>query len=166
MIKAIVNGHAPHEIVHQNGSWTLDGSAVQYDAQALPGGGYSIIYNGKSYIAHLVEQIPETKTVVLQIGSHRFEVQLEEPLDRLLAAMGIQEAGSRKINDVKAPMPGLILKILVEPGQSISKGEPLLVLEAMKMENVFKAAADAVVKEIRVAEKDAVEKGQVLLVLE
>jgi biotin carboxyl carrier protein len=166
MIKAIVNGQAPHEIVHQNGTWSLNGSPVEYDAQALPNGGYSIIYNGKSYIAHLVEHNAETKMVVLQIGSQRFEVQLEEPLDRLLAAMGIQETGSRKINDVKAPMPGLILKILVEAGQAISKGEPLLVLEAMKMENVFKAASDAVVKEIRVSEKDAVEKGQVLLVLE
>jgi biotin carboxyl carrier protein len=63
-------------------------------------------------------------------------------------------------------MPGLILKILVTPGQAIKKGDPVLILEAMKMENVFKATVDAVVKEIKVAERTAVEKGEVLVILE
>jgi biotin carboxyl carrier protein len=63
-------------------------------------------------------------------------------------------------------MPGMVLKVLVTPGQAIQKGDPVLILEAMKMENVFKAAADAVVKEIKVSERTAVEKGEVLIVLE
>jgi biotin carboxyl carrier protein len=73
---------------------------------------------------------------------------------------------ARKVNDIKAPMPGLVLKVLVTPGQAIKKGDPVLILEAMKMENVFKATSDATVKEIKVAELTAVEKGEVLIVLE
>ncbi|MNS88855.1 Methylmalonyl-CoA carboxyltransferase 1.3S subunit [compost metagenome] len=62
-------------------------------------------------------------------------------------------------------MPGLILKVLVTEGQAIKKGEPVLILEAMKMENVFKAPGDAVVKAIRIEERQAVEKGEVLIEL-
>ena len=60
-------------------------------------------------------------------------------------------------------MPGLVLKILVQPGDQVKKGEPLLVLEAMKMENVFKASDDVTIKEINVVEKQAVEKGNELI---
>jgi biotin carboxyl carrier protein len=80
--------------------------------------------------------------------------------------MGIKDALTHKVNDIKSPMPGLVLKVLVAPGQAIRKGDPVLVLEAMKMENVFKSATDAVVKAIKVTPGTAVEKGEVLIVLE
>jgi biotin carboxyl carrier protein len=60
-------------------------------------------------------------------------------------------------------MPGLIVKLLVAVGDTVKQGEPLLILEAMKMENVFKAAADVTIKEIKVSEKQSVEKGQLLM---
>jgi biotin carboxyl carrier protein len=63
-------------------------------------------------------------------------------------------------------MPGMILKVLVEPGQQISKGDGLLILEAMKMENVLKASTDATVKSIKAIERTAVEKGAILIELE
>jgi biotin carboxyl carrier protein len=63
-------------------------------------------------------------------------------------------------------MPGLILKVAVTQGQFVKKGESLIVLEAMKMENVFKASADCIIKEIKVQEKQAVEKGQELITFE
>jgi biotin carboxyl carrier protein len=63
-------------------------------------------------------------------------------------------------------MPGMILKVLVEPGQLINKGDGLLILEAMKMENVLKASGTATVKSIKVDERTAVEKGAVLIELE
>ena len=72
-------------------------------------------------------------------------------------------ATASKVNELKAPMPGLIVAIRVQPGQVVQKGDPLLVLEAMKMENILKAPADAVVKAIRVGLRDNVQKGQVLI---
>ena len=63
---------------------------------------------------------------------------MKEPVDLLLEQLGMQQSRVRKVNQLKAPMPGLVVRILVEEGQTIKAGEPLLVLEAMKMENVFK----------------------------
>ncbi|QEH43783.1 acetyl-CoA carboxylase biotin carboxyl carrier protein subunit [Chitinophaga sp. XS-30] len=166
MIKAIVNGAQPFEITSPADGISCNGRKTEWSAEALPSGGYSILMDGKSYVAEVVRTDRDTKTVTLQLGQRLFEVKLEEPMDRLLAAMGISEASSRKLNDIKAPMPGMVLKVLVSPGQAISKGDPVLILEAMKMENVFKAPSDAVVKEVKVTERKAVEKGEVLIVLE
>lgn len=80
--------------------------------------------------------------------------------------MGLNNTLQHKINQIKSPMPGMVLDILVRPGQKLAKGDPVLVLEAMKMENVFKAPEDSVVKEIKVKEKTVVEKGQILIALE
>lgn len=156
----------PFEITSEGNEISCDGKKAAWSAEALPSGGYSILMDGKSYVAQVVKTDPEARTVTLQLGQDVFEVKLEEPMDRLLAAMGISGASSRKLNDIKAPMPGMVLKVLVSPGQAISKGDPVLILEAMKMENVFKAPSDAVVKEVKVTERKAVEKGEILIVLE
>jgi biotin carboxyl carrier protein len=60
-------------------------------------------------------------------------------------------------------MPGLVLRVLVEPGQKVTKGEPLLVLEAMKMENMIKAPGDAIVSSVKAQLGQAVEKNQILI---
>ncbi|MGN7723815.1 biotin/lipoyl-containing protein [Chitinophaga sp. 22620] len=169
MIKATVNGGQPFEITPAGpgaGNVECNGKQVSWSAEALPSDGFSILMDGKSFVAQVVKIDRDTKTVSLQINQALYDVALEEPMDRLLASMGISEASSRKINEIRAPMPGMVLKVLVTPGQAIQKGDPVLILEAMKMENVFKAAADAVVKEIKVSERTAVEKGEVLIVLE
>jgi biotin carboxyl carrier protein len=87
-------------------------------------------------------------------------------VDLLLERLGMKNVGVKKVNNLKAPMPGLISKLLVKEGDEIKQGEPLLVLEAMKMENVFKAVADVKIKAIKVSEKQAVEKGAELITFE
>lgn len=165
MIKAIVNGKSSFT-VNQGAQLTCNDKVVDWSGVQLPNGDFSIIMDGRSYIAQVLKIDKETKMVQLQIEQQVYEVAIEEPIDQLLASMGIKDALVKKINDIKAPMPGLVLKVLVTPGQAIKKGDPVLILEAMKMENVFKSATDAVVKEIRVKERTAVEKGEVLIVLE
>jgi biotin carboxyl carrier protein len=93
-------------------------------------------------------------------------ITLKEPIDQLLSQMGLDMKAMHKAESVKAPMPGLVLKVLVEAGQQIQKGDGLLVLEAMKMENIIKATGSATVKVIKVTERTAVEKGTVLIELE
>lgn len=165
MIKASVNETAAFNVDIAS-QVTCNGAAVDWSAVSLPNGNYSVIMDNQSFLVQLRKVDRDTKTVSLQIAGQVFDVKLEEPIDQLLAAMGIKDAMGRKVNDIKAPMPGLVLKVLVTPGQSIKKGDPVLILEAMKMENVFKATADAVVKAIKVTERTAVEKGQVLIILE
>lgn len=173
MIKATIAGQAPFEISFPTAGGGDNALAVSvgdeqlsWDAKPLPGGGFSIILNNKSYLAQVLKVDRAAKIATVAVNGSHFEVAIEEPMDRLLTAMGIKNASANKVNDIKAPMPGLVLQVLVSPGQAIKKGDPVLVLEAMKMENVFKASTDAVVKEVKVSPKKAVEKGEVLVVLE
>jgi biotin carboxyl carrier protein len=82
---------------------------------------------------------------------------------RSLAGAGDQR---RAAGVLKAPMPGLVVRVQVQPGEKVVAGDPLVVLEAMKMENELKAGAPGVVKSVRVAPGEAVEKGQVLVEFE
>jgi biotin carboxyl carrier protein len=166
MIKAIVNGDLSFKIGTEERSVICNDQPVNWSDLSLSGGNHSIILEGRSYVAQVMKIDRDTKMVTIAINQQEYEVAIEEPIDQLLAEMGMKDALSRKVNDLKAPMPGLVLKVLVEPGQLIKKGDPVLILEAMKMENIFKAAADAVVKEIKVRERTAVEKGEVLVILE
>ncbi|MDB5143897.1 MAG: gcdC, partial [Mucilaginibacter sp.] len=68
-----------------------------------------------------------------------------------------------KVSEIKAPMPGLVLKLFVSEGTEVKKGDNLFILEAMKMENIIKSPADVTVKTVKIKPGDKVEKGQVLL---
>jgi biotin carboxyl carrier protein len=90
-------------------------------------------------------------------------MKVQNRLDELMEKMGFADAASKKMAELKAPMPGLVLALKASEGQEIKKGEPLLVLEAMKMENIIKASADVVVKTIKVKQGQAVEKNEVMM---
>jgi acetyl/propionyl-CoA carboxylase alpha subunit len=144
-------------------SITLNGQPFAWDIAALGGGHYHVLYQGKSYNAELLAADYEAKTFVLRINGQRIELQAKDRFDQLLDRMGLSNATAAKVNELKAPMPGLIVAIRVEPGQVVQKGDPLLVLEAMKMENILKAPADGVIGSIRVELRANVTKGQVLV---
>lgn len=129
-------------------------------------GRFHILHEGKSYHAEVVEVIPTTRQFVLKINGVRFSVKVADHYDRLVEQLGLHTGSSHKANIVKAPMPGLVLNLIAEAGQTVSKGDPLLILEAMKMENVIKAAGDGKVKSIHVQQGAAVVKGQLLLEME
>jgi biotin carboxyl carrier protein len=77
--------------------------------------------------------------------------------------LGLDNIAAKKINDIKAPMPGMVLNILVGEGQQVKKGDSLLVLEAMKMENVLKSPTDGMIKKVVAIKGTAVEKNQLLI---
>lgn len=77
--------------------------------------------------------------------------------------MGIEDGAGSQSRELRAPMPGKVLEILVEEGQSVEEGDAMLVLEAMKMENVLRAGTAGVVSAIGVKEGSAVEKEAVLI---
>lgn len=102
------------------------------------------------------------KTFTLSIQNKIYEVCVKDKYDMLLEQMGMNASSSMKLNHLKAPMPGLVLKIMANEGETIAKGTPLLILEAMKMENVLKCPTDAKIKTIKIKAGDAVEKNQIL----
>lgn len=139
---------------------------IDWDIQTIKKDTFHIIKNHQSYKAEIIDADLESKKVHLKINGKIFEVEVKDKMDLLLEKLGMSSQLTRKVNDIKAPMPGLVLDIKVKPGDTIQKGEGVIVLEAMKMENLLKSPGDGVVKSIDVKEGEAVEKNQVLINLE
>lgn len=166
MLSVTVNEGNTYSVAEQEGAWTINDAAKSWDVSFLPNGLISILYNGKSYTGILEQIDRKAKEVTVRVNGQIYKAAIKEPIDQLLSTMGLDLKAMQKAEPVKAPMPGLVLRVLVTPGQQINKGDGLLVLEAMKMENVLKAAGPATVKAIKVSERTAVEKGTVLIELE
>lgn len=103
------------------------------------------------------------KTATLLYNNQKYSAKITEPMDELLKSMGLENALVQKISEVKAPMPGLVLDVLVSPGDSVEVGQKILVLEAMKMENAIKSPTAGVVASINVSKGQAVDKNYVLI---
>ncbi len=165
MFQIIVNKNA-YNVSCDDNQYTLNDANVNLDISEQANGLISVLVENKSYTA-IVEKIDKkSKEVTLKINGHNYTVSIKEPIDQLLNKMGLDLKANQKAEPIKAPMPGMILKILVEVGQKIEKGDGLIILEAMKMENILKASATATVKSIKIAEKTVVEKGTVLIEME
>jgi biotin carboxyl carrier protein len=162
MYKAFTNGKV-FEIASDDGSWVVNGSPLDWDVAMLGGGHFHLLYKGKGYNAEIIKIDRESKTVDLQINGRRYSVQLRDKFDLLLEKMGMSNTGASKINVVKAPMPGMIIDLRVKVGQSVKAGDALLVLEAMKMENIIKAQGEGTVKQLKIKKGDTVEKNQPLI---
>ena len=106
------------------------------------------------------------KTVELTLNGRSYTVTLADGVDQLVERLGFAAAATEQRKDVHAPMPGLVLEVMVAPGTEVAPGDPLMILEAMKMENVLKATAAGVVRDVRVSQGDAVEKKQLLIEIE
>jgi biotin carboxyl carrier protein len=125
-----------------------------------------VVFQNQSYTALVHKINKEEKTVELTVGIKKFTLKLADDKDRLLKSLGFDKLLQKNIANLKAPMPGLVLKIIANVGDEVKKGEPLLILEAMKMENMIKAPADVKIKQIAVSEKQAVDKNQLLVEFE
>ncbi len=169
MFTATVNDQTTYRVRFEKDQPILNDVPVDWDIVRLSDRNsgtlnhYSILWGGRSFTAEVVSVDAGTKTVTVLINGKRQVVQLKDRFDLLLEQMGMGQAATAKVADLKAPMPGLIVGLMAEAGQAVHKGDTLLILEAMKMENTLKAAAGATIKTIRVKPGDRVEKGQVLV---
>ena len=126
---------------------------------------FSMVRNGRSHRVLVLKEDRENNSIRLRVGAHTYTVQLQDDRSRLMHTLGLDKA-TAQVKEIKAPMPGLVLNILVRAGESVKKNDPVLVLEAMKMENLIKAPGDAVVAKIQAEKGKAVEKGQILVSFE
>ncbi len=154
------------EIDSQNGQLFLDNEAFPISLIPIGHGAFKVMIANEELIADIVRIDVEQKQVVLRIKNKRYTVNIQEPIDLMIEQLGVNIKKAKKVNNLKAPMPGLVTKLLVSEGDEVKQGEPLLILEAMKMENVFKAASDVKIKALRVTERQAVDKGEELIAFE
>jgi len=145
-------------------SFEVNGKAVVIDAFSPGKNTLHILYNSNSYNAELIEYRAEDKTAVVKVNNALYEIKLKDETDDLLERLGIGKS-QQKAQQIKAPMPGKVIDIKVKEGDSVNKGDGLLVLEAMKMENIIKAPEAAVIKKIRATKGKAVEKNEILIEL-
>ena len=124
------------------------------------------IYKVGSDVIEVIDINYDLKTIKFRHNHNNHTVQYKNNLDLTLDKMGIKRSFDAINTDVKAPMPGKVLQVLVNSGDQVKKGDPLLILEAMKMENVLKSDSDCTIKEVNVSALENVEKNQLLIELD
>src|SRR5437870_3372862 len=141
--------------------------AMSSQLQSNIGGQYSLLIAGKSYeiLAHRVTKPDVTgyRYEVLVAGQ-RFEITVEDEREKALTG-SIHSAHESGEALVRAPMPGLVLGLPMEPGANVERGQTVVILEAMKMENDLASPITGKVKEIRVNKGQTVNQGDVLVVV-
>ena len=165
MFKAKISGKE-YAVEPVDSGYLVYGKEVKTDIIETGKGRFHVLKDHQSYSAEIVSFDKDSKTVVIRINSNTYTVDVKDRYDELLRQMGIDGGAGKKVNDIKAPMPGMVLNVMVESGQEIKKGDALVVLEAMKMENILKSPADGIVRKILVTKGDKVEKNQVMVNLD
>jgi biotin carboxyl carrier protein len=162
------NSGQTHDIVWngQSAELVINQKSQSIDLLVESGTKCHILADNKSYNTEILEFNRETKVARVKVNGAVYTLQIKDRFDDLLQSLGMEGAGVKKLKDIKAPMPGMVLDISIAVGQSVVKDSPLLILEAMKMENVIKSPAEGIVKKIIAIKGQAVEKNAVLLEFE
>jgi acetyl/propionyl-CoA carboxylase alpha subunit len=155
MLKAKVNNKYDFEID--------SASEKGIDLIEVKEGIFHIIKDSRSYTAEVIRANHEEKNFVIRVNGNKYTVHIKDKYDELLKELGIDNASAKKVKETKAPMPGLVVDVRVKEGDTVKKGDALVVLQAMKMENILKSPADAAIKKIHIKKDDTVEKNQVLI---
>lgn len=166
MLKVKVNDSTEHNVefdAKDNSKGKINELDFSLDLIQLKEGSFHLIKDDKSYNIEVIKADYIEKSFVIMVNGTSYKLVVKDKFDLLLKDLGFESLTTSKVNEIKAPMPGLVLDILVKVGDEVKKGDPLMILEAMKMENILKSASDGVVKKINVEKKQAVEKGQVLI---
>ncbi len=132
-----------------------EGQELKFQAIAIQSGVYSVLMNHRSFV---VGVFPDAINRV-NVNGISINLELLDAVHLHLRELGWDSVQEVKAGLISAQIPGLVTKIFHKPGDTFKKGEPLFLIEAMKMENEIKAPVDGVVKSISIAEGQSVEKG-------
>ncbi len=151
-------------VINDDRNLTVDGVRYEIDFQAVGNRPmYSLLIGGHSYEAYV--EAGEQGWQVLHRGNLYPVLVEDERAQRLSHLGGSKSATAGGEHHLKAPMPGMVVTIPVVSGQTIVRGELLVILESMKMQNELKSSYDGVVTQIRVQSGDSIEQNQVLMVI-
>ena len=153
--------------VNNTFQFDVENDAVsQLDAVSVEKNKFHILKNNTPYQAEIIATDFINKTYTVKVNNSTYTVAIANALDMLIKEMGFEVGAAKQVNAIKAPMPGLILEISVEVGQEVKENDPLLILEAMKMENSILSPRDGVIKSVTMTKGAAVEKGALLIEFE
>lgn len=158
-----------HVKVKVNSSYEFDltkEAVSNLDAISSSPNEYHVLQDTISYKATLLKSDFNIKEYTVKVNNNTYEIIISDTLDQLISEMGFSVNGSKQVDAIYAPMPGLLLDINIVVGQEIQKDAPLFILEAMKMENCIISPRDGIIKSIHGSKGDAVEKNQLLVEFE
>lgn len=156
-------GDRSFDLSFEGGHVVIDGERFPYSFEMLRDGYASLIVDGTS-VPVAVDVVGEGR-IEVTLGGQRTTVEVKDERDLLVDAFGLADEAAGG-GAVKAPMPGLVLDVLVAEGDEVTAEQGVLVLEAMKMENELTAPSGGVVTAIHVAEGEAVDKNELLISIE
>ena len=136
------------------------------DVIATEDGRYHLLWEGKSIHFEVLSLDLEAKRMVIRAEGQQFQLEVSDALQLMIERLGLQRHRSNALEQLRAPMPGLVLKFLVQPGDHIQPGDPVVILEAMKMENEIHSPKTGVVKSVEIKIGNSVEKNQLLAIIE
>ncbi|MFP3853993.1 MAG: acetyl-CoA carboxylase biotin carboxyl carrier protein subunit [Anaerolineales bacterium] len=161
---ATVDGQDYEIEINQDGQILANGERLPADFMAVAEQSvYSLIFENRSYEAYIS---PGEAGYEVLLRGQRYTVEVEDERARLLRKVGGDQAAVSGEFQLKSPMPGLVIDIPVEKGTEVKKGDDLIILESMKMQNELKSPRDGTVIRINAAAGDSVQQDAVLLVLE
>lgn len=153
--------------VNQNITFDISREDIAaFDALQISDESYHILHGQKPFTVDLVTADFHSKQYTFKVNNATYRVDLSDGLDMLVKEMGFALSSNKNITSISAPMPGLILEINVKEGQEVQEDDPLLILEAMKMENVISSPRNGIIKSIAVTQGDTVEKKHLLIEFE
>lgn len=161
MLKVNINNSQVNEVQRKDGRLFVNGIPKDYELIRKTHSSFILIKASKIYNVEVLST--DGKNATLSIDNDIYNVEISDHIDQILEELGMDIIQTSQVKEIKAPMPGSILNIMVEEKEEVKIGDPILVLEAMKMENVIKSPGDGVVNKIHVSEKENVEKNQVLI---
>ena len=141
-------------------------SLAKQDVIAIGENSYHSISKNSSIKSEVLSYDRNDKLIKVEVDGVTYQVSIEDSYDQLVNKMGLSANVVKKLSEIKAPMPGLVLEIMVEAGDQLEEGDSIMILEAMKMENVIKAPGEMTIKEVLIEKGDAVDKNQILIKLE
>lgn len=162
MYKVSIN-ETSHKIDLRGDDVYIDNELLAWDLVSVGDYLFHLILDTKSYVIEIIATDTFKKHIQLKVNGVLFEIDVQDKYDMLLEKLGMQQSGVSNHREVRAPMPGMILDILVTEGQLVSKGEKLFILEAMKMENVIKSTGAGTIETIHIQKGMNVEKNQVII---
>lgn len=152
------------ELREESGEAHFENQVIPYEFSRQANGRYLLRTGTKLYKIDNVEY--DQHTVTFTLNGHWCSVEVRDEQDLLLDRLGFKTAGEIGAGKLNAPMPGKILEIMVEEGDEVALGEPVAILEAMKMENELKAPVSGNVTTVAVDKGDSLDKNELILEIE
>jgi len=163
MLELVIPEHTPQQVETLANGFRLNGQRVQPEIERLSAHSIRLRLQNRDYVIIRLGYDKKEHQLRLRVNGKVVPVAIHSLEDRLLERIGIDRAELTKVAELRAPMPGLVRDILVKPDQEVQEGDPLLVLEAMKMENVIKSPTAGTVASIAVESGQTVEKNDLLV---